>query len=287
MSTSAPTTAKGKGGKGKKPFWKMELGRSGSKGTDVNDEVIDHPAFVAVLPRVNLIPPVVLQSLAMRKVRRWLFALVALLIVAVSAIWYLQGSRIDEAEARLAAAQATGTELQAQVDAFGAIKAFYAELESQQALVNGTLASQPQAAVVIKQLAQAGQEAGDEPISFANVGVIYHGIPAADTPPNPCPNPNPFGSEITIGCLTFNATAKNRAEVSRLLEVLERDPLFFGPYVTSTAIGTGELGIGTGVTFAGTTGISLDGLSTLLTQEQIDALTTPAPAAQPEDGEAQ
>ena len=41
------------------------------------------------------------------------------------------------------------------------------------------------------------------------------------------------------------------------------------------------------MTFAGTTGISLDGLSTLLTQEQIDALTTPAPAAQPEDGEAQ
>ena len=167
-------------------------------------------------------------------------------MIAVSAIWYLQGSRIEEAETRLAAAQSTGAELQAQVDAFGAIKAFYAELESQQALVNGTLASQPQAAVVIKQLAQAGQEAGDEPISFANVGVIYHGIPAAGTTLNPCPNPNPFGSEITIGCLTFNATAKNRAEVSRLLEVLERDPLFVGPYVTSTAIGTGELGIGTG-----------------------------------------
>lgn len=287
MSTSAPATAKGRGGKGKKPFWKMELGRSRSKGTDVNDEVLEHPPFVAVLPRVNLIPSAVRQAVAMRKVRRWLIAVVVLMLLGVAAIWYLQGSRIDEAETRLAAAQATGDELQARVDAFGSIKAFYAELESQQALVNGTLASQPQAAVVIQQLTRAGEEAGGDPISFANVGVLYHGIPAAGTNLNPCPNPNPFGSEITIGCLTFNATAKNRAEVSRLLEVLERDPLFVGPYVTSTSIGSGELGGATGVTFAGTTGISLDGLATALTQEQVDAIANPAPASEPAEGEEQ
>lgn len=287
MSSSAPPTAKGKGQKAKKPFWQMELGRSGSKGADVNDEVVDHPPFAAVLPRVNLIPRSVVQAAAMRKVRRWLISVVVLLLLAVAAVWYLQGSRIDEAEARLAAAQATAAELQGQVDAFGAIKAFYAELESQQALVNGTLASQPQAAVVIEQLARAGQDVGTDPITFGNVGVAYHGIPAADTNLNPCPNPNPFGSEITIGCLTFNATAKNRAEVSRLLEVLERDALFVGPYVTSTSIGGGELGGESGVTFAGTTGISLDGLATLLTQEQIDAITNPAPVTATEDGDEQ
>ena len=287
MSSATPAGSKVKGGKGKKPFWQMELGGKRNKGTDINDEVVEHPPFVATLPRVNLLPVAVRQAVAMRKVRRWLIAAVVLLVVAVSGIWYLQGSRIDEAEERLAAAQATGAELQAQVDALGSIKAFYSELESQKAIVNGTLASQPQAAVVIERLAEAGREAGASPIGFSSVGVDYHGIPAAGTNVNPCPNPNPFGAEITIGCVTFNATAKNRAEVSRLLEVIEADPLFVGPYVTSTSIGGSELGLGSGVTFAGTAGVSLDGLTTALTQEQIDAITAPPPAPQPKEGEDQ
>jgi Tfp pilus assembly protein PilN len=285
VSSAAPSTAKGKGQgqKGKKPFWQMEVGRKGSKGADVSDEAVDHPPFSAVLPRVNLLPPAVRQAVAMRRVRHWLTAIVAVLVVVVAGVWYVQGSRIDEAEARLAAARATGAELQAQVDAFGSIKAFYSELESQKLLVNSTLASQPQAAVVVERLVRAGEEAGGSPISFSSVGVSYHGIPEAGSTLNPCPNPDPFGTEITVGCLSFSALAKNRAEVSRLLEVLEQDPLFVGPYVTSTSIGSGELEQETGVTFAGTAGISLDGLSTALTQEQIDAITNPAPEPDEEE----
>jgi Tfp pilus assembly protein PilN len=283
MSSTAPTSAKGKGQKGHKPFWQMELGRKGGTGSDINDEVVDHPPFVATLPRVNLLPPAVRQAVAMRKVRRWLIAAVVLLVVAVAGIWYVQGARIAEAEATLANARASGAELQSQVDAFGSIKAFYSELENQKALVSTTLAAQPQAAVVVERLVQAGQDAGGSPIGFSSVGVSYHGIPEAGSTLNPCPNPDPFGTEITIGCLSFNATAKNRAEVSRLLEVLEQDPLFVGPYVTSTSIGGGELGLETGVTFAGTAGISLDGLSAALTPEQVDAITNPPP--EPEDEE--
>ena len=258
----------------------MELGR---KGSDAPDDVVEHPPFVAVLPRVNLLPPAVRQAVAMRKVRRWLVAAVVVLLVGVAGVWYVQGSRIDEAESRLADAQATGAQLQSQVDAFGAIKAFYAELESQKTLVNTTLASQPQAAVVVQRLVQAGEEAGASPITFSSVGVSYHGIPTAGSTLNPCPNPDPFGTEITVGCLSFNALAKNRAEVSRLLEVLEQDPLFVGPYVTSTSIGSGELGLDTGVTFAGTAGVSVDGLSTALTPEQVDAITNPPPEPDPEE----
>jgi hypothetical protein len=272
-STSAP--AKGRSPKSKKSFWQMELGRK--KAADLGDDEVEHPPFVPVLPRVNLLPQAVRQSVAMRKVRRGLVAAVLLLVVAVGGVWYLQGSRIDEAEARLATARAEGGTLQAQLEALAPITILTAALADQKSLVEATLASQPQAALVIGQLAEDGREAaGGKGITFSSANISYQGVPAAGGPLNACPNPDPFGTEATIGCVTFNANATDRQEVSRLLEVLEADPLFVGPYVTSTSLSQGVSGASTSdVTFAGTVGVSLEGLQTLLTPEQVEALVNP------------
>jgi type IV pilus assembly protein PilN len=290
--SSAPVPAKAKdrdkkGTKAKKPFWQMELGRK--KGAALDDEEVEHPPFAPTLPRVNLLPPAIRQSVALRKVRRNLVAVVVLLVIAVAGVWYLQGARIAEAEDRLAVAEAEGDDLQAQVAALAPITVLATALENQKALVDATLASQPQSALVISQLAEAGREAADgNGITFSNVGVTYEGIPAAGGTLNPCPNPDPFGTEATIGCITFNANAGDRTQVSRLLEVLEADPLFVGPYVTTTSVTLAEEGGATGVTFAGTAGVSLDGLQTLLTPEQIEALNAPPePAATQEEGESE
>lgn len=288
--SSTPTPAKGKdrkSAKGKKSFWQMELGKKKDASLAVDE--VEHPPFVPTLPRVNLLPPAILQSVAMRKVRRNLVAVALLLVVAVGGIWYLQGSRIADAEARLAVAQSEGDDLQAQVEALAPITVLATALENQKALVDATLASQPQAALVVLRLAEAGQEASDGGgIDFSNVGVTYQGIPAAGGSLNSCPNPDPFGTEATIGCITFNANAGDRQQVSRLLEVLEADPLFVGPYVTSTSVTLAEDGGASGVTFAGTAGVSLDGLETLLTPEQIEALLTPPqPATTEEEGESE
>ena len=263
MSGSTPTPAKGtsqKAKKAKKPFWQMELGKK--KVSDLNDEEVEHPPFVPTLPRVNLLPVAVRQSVAMRKVRRGLVAAVLLLVVAVGGVWYLQGSRIDDAEARLATAQAEGDGLQAQLEALAPITVLTAALADQKSLVEATLASQPQAALVIGQLAADGREAaGGKGITFSSANISYQGIPAAGGTLNACPNPDPFGTEATIGCITFNANAADRKEVSRLLEVLEADPLFVGPYVTSTSVSPGvNGGPASDVTFAGTVGVSLEGL---------------------------
>lgn len=278
MSSTAPAPAKGK--KAKKPFWQMELGKK--KGADLTDEEVEHPPFVPTLPRVNLLPPAIRQSIAMRKLARNLIVVVLLVVVAFAGIWYLQGSRIADAEARLADAQVEGSKLQAQVEALAPITILADSLAAQKALVESTLASQPQASVVIQKLNEDGrQAAGGKGLDFSNISITYQGIPPAGGPFNPCPNPNPFGVEITMGCITFNATASDRQQVSRLLEVMDADPMFVGPYVTSTAVSLDEKGK-SAVTFSGTAGVSLDALETALTQEQIDAiLTPPQPAATP------
>ena len=162
------------------------------------------------------------------------------------------------------------------MEALAPITVLATALESQKALVDATLAGQPQSAVVIDRLEAAGRAASEAGgIGFSNVAVTYQGIPAAGGPLNSCPNPDPFGTEATIGCLTFNATATNRQEVSRLLEVLEADTLFVGPYVTSTALTAAAEGGTSGVAFSGTAGISLEGLETALTPEQIEAIVNP------------
>ncbi len=285
MSSAAPTPVKGrKGSKPKKSFWQMELGRK--KGADLADEEVEHPPFVASLPRVNLLPTAVRESLAMRKVRRVLLAVVLLLAVVAGGVWYLQGSRISDAEQRLADARAESGQLQDQMAALAPITVLATALENQKALVDATLAGQPQSAVVIDRLEASGRAASDTGgIGFSNVGVTYQGVPAAGGPLNPCPNPDPFGTEATIGCLTFNATASNRQEVSRLLEVLEADTLFVGPYVTSTALTLDDVGGTSGVTFSGTAGVSLEGLETALTPEQVEAIVNPAPAEATETAE--
>lgn len=287
MSSSTPATSKGRTAKARKPFWRMELDRK--KAAGLTDEDVEHPPFVPSLPRVNLLPPAVRRSVALRKVRRNLIVAVLLLVVAAGGVWYLQGSRIADAEARLALAQAEGDDLQDQVAALAPITVLATALENQKALVDATLASQPQAALVVARLAAAGREAASgSGISFSNVGITYQGIPEAGGTLNSCPNPDPFGTEATIGCITFNASAADRQEVSRLLEVLEVDPLFVGPYVTSTSVTLAEAGGATGVTFSGTVGISLEGLETTLTPEQVEALITPpAPESTDEDGESE
>lgn len=271
----------------KKSLWQMDLSSIGRKDdAESQEEAIERAPFVPTLPQVNLLPQKVRDSMAIARIRRWAIAALVGVVVLTGALWWLQGSTIAQAEADLASATAENARLQADLTALAPVQEMYAQITSLQDLVATTLASQPQAAVVIDRLAQAGAEAGGD-IEFTSVDVTYTGIPAAGEALNTCPNPDPFGTDITIGCLTFSANAANREEVSALLRALDADPLFVGPYVTSTTateLATGGAGNRPQdvVAFSGSTGVSLEALQTLLTPEQVEAiLTPPQPEATP------
>ncbi len=263
----------------KKSLWKMDLSSMGKKNADTDEEV-EHPPYVPVLPQVNLLPQDVRDSIVIGRIRSRLSWVGLLMIVVAGGVWYLQSNQISLSENSVAQATAENQQLRTDVDALAPVKQMYEQITRLQEVVTSTLASQPQAAVVIERLAAAGDKAGSgQGIDFASIDIVYTGIPKAGQELNTCPNPDPFGAEATIGCIVFSASARDSGQVSDLLRLLEEDPLFVGPYATSLNV-TDIEGAKGSVAFAGSAGISLEGLQTLLTPEQIDAIINP-PAPEP------
>ncbi len=266
-------------------FWTLKIGR-GSK--SASDDTVEQEVFERQLPGVNLLPARVRESIAISKSRTVLLLLIVLLAAAVYGLWWMQASAIDDAEAALARSQTLNSELVEQTAALAPAKQFYSEVTTLEQLVSTTLADQPQAREVLDRLDDAiATTGGKPPVNVLSVSVTYTGIPEAGGPLSTCPNPDPFNSEITIGCLNFSASAASRAQVSTLLRTMEADPMFTGPYVTSTTTSGGAEGEETTVTFSGSAGISATGLVTPLTEEQREAIVNPPAEEDPnatEDG---
>jgi Tfp pilus assembly protein PilN len=231
-----------------------------------------HAPFVPSLARVDLLPASVAESIALAKIRRILAIVFAVLLVAGVGLWWMQGSAIQQAEERLAVAQSENEVLQAQIARLAPINQVFEQIRTQQEIVETTLAAQPRAADVINALIEAG-DTGGTPVRMSSISVDYRGVPVPGEVPNPCPNPNPFQTQVAIGCLTFTAIARDRAQVSEFLLGLESDPFFIGPYVSTTTVS----GDGT-VSFNGTAGVSTDALATPLSQERIDEILLAAEA---------
>jgi hypothetical protein len=283
MSTTAATSHRSHAGKvAKKPFWKRDLGDLGKGG----DEEVEHPAFEPALPRVDVLPDQVRESILLRKVRRGIIALAAVLAVALGALWYLPTSDIQNAQAQLALAQVDNSQLQASEQALIPVQEMFTQITAQQELVRRTLASQPKSAAVIEHLLADGQKAGGKTaITFNEILSTYQGVPIAGGNLNPCPKPDPFVVDVTVGCLTFSATAESREQVTALLDALEADPFFVGPFISATTANVDQANGKLKVSFTGTAGIAPAALKSPLSPEQIDALIAPpAPSPSPTSG---
>ncbi len=235
------------------------------------------------LPQVNLLPAEISDAIKARKIVKAAIFVLVLVLGGLAGLWWMQGSAISQAQTTLATAQATQQDLNAKITALQPVTDLYNELTLLQDAVTTSLADQPQASLAFLRLESAAASVPGAPIEITQVSTSYQGIPEPGGTLNPCPNPDPFGAEITVGCVNFSATAADRGQVSELLRVLERDSLFVGPFITSTSVSSStESGQPTEVSFSGTVGLSSEILETPLTEEQIDAILNP-PAPETEE----
>lgn len=250
------------------PFWKREIGRKQASSVEV-----DHPEFERTLPGVNLVPAYVRESISVRKIRRgYVFGFLGIL-AAVTLIWLMQNGSILEQEARLTSAQNESVTISNQVKALAPVEQLYQQITTQEAFITDAVASEALTSGLLEQLrAVAGAD-----VDYSSISVAFTGIPKPELSANPetalneCPNADPFGKDITIGCLTFSAQATNRAEVSEFLVRAEKNAFLVGPYVTASTI-TQDADGNNRLNFSGSAGISLEGLRTSLTTEQVAAL---------------
>ena len=272
-----------------KRFWQFES-RGSSKPSAVD---VEHPPFEPRLPRVNLLPESVRESIAVRKIRRgFIMGLLGLLVVLVG-LWLMQNGTILDAEGRLAAAQRENVTILNQVKALAPVGQLYQQITDQETFIQEALASEAVASAVLTEL----QAVAGPSITYSNIAMTFTGVPDPATASDPigslnlCPDADPFGTDITIGCIAFTAQGASRADVSDFLNRVAANPTFIGTYVTSTTV-TNNVGGATQLSFTGSTGVSVEALKTALTQEQIDAIlqaAQPAPApsgaaASPEAG---
>lgn len=257
-----------------------ELFRRKAKGAGADSGPTTAREFVPTLPQVNLLPSSVRESIRIARVGRGAAWGVVAVAALTAGLWLVQANAIQQAEQQLNDLQAENVRLSNRANALAPIEQMATQLERQQELVTTALADQPQAAPVLRRLEQAAQAAGAQGIEFTTVQVTYHGIPKAGDMLNPCPNPDPFTSRVTVGCVSYSATARNREQITSFLRATEADAWFVGSYIGTSTLGT-QTDTGTStVTFSGTAGLSHEALVTPLTEEQVEALERP-PAPSP------
>jgi Tfp pilus assembly protein PilN len=250
-----------------------------------DDEEPQRLPLVAQLPQVNLLPPAIAQSIALRKIKRATILGGFVVLLVAGLIWAVQIPAINTSQAALNNAQTLNQVEQAQLAALSPIAQMFTQIKRQEELVSTTMAAQPKAALISRRLLSAAASSGAGGIQFTTLSVMYTPPTSSDKAASACPDPDPFGSHLSIGCVTFSATARSRDQVSRLLIALGKDPLFVGPYVNSSMLASAATGGSQAVSFTGTVGIAPSGLVTALSPEQKTKLmTNPVAAPGAENG---
>lgn len=258
----------------KVPFWKQDLGTLLGRRTKTG-ETSTNPSFTQPsLPLADLIPSSVREVLAARRARTVSLLLSVIVLALAVGVWAWWTAALEDKKRELASAQATNSSLQQEVNTLTPVETLVRQVEAQTGLLQGARASQPESVTIVDRLRTTAAASG--PVSLDSLSITFHPIPAPGTALNPCPDPDPFAEEISIGCVTFSASTNSRASISRFLQALEMDPLFIGPFVNTSSIAAQIDTPGSGkVTFSGSVGVSTEGLLTRLTAEEIDAIVNP------------
>jgi hypothetical protein len=230
---------------------------------------------------VNLLPPAVLQTLTIRRLRtRFLLAAVGLLAL-LAAAWLVQGARAAAVGQEVAAEQDRAAALGADMRALAPIREFSAAVTRKQQAATVVMSTEVSFSELMRELAvttPAGVKVetlsvtvtvsptrpdpapGKPPGTAAAAGGTAPGgsTPGGSTPggtgvpgASGCRGPDPFVVRRTAGCVTLAGSATTREAVGRLVVGLGASDVFVDPFVST--VNTGDDGR---VTFMGTVGLS-------------------------------
>jgi Tfp pilus assembly protein PilN len=220
----------------------------------------EQTAGVAVMPRVNLMPPEIGDAERFRRLQLAMGGAVLLAAVIVGGLYMHAKSGISAAKAQVATAQAQNTALQAKVNSLATVKATFAAVQSKQALLQQAMGQEIRWSYVLNDLSLripsnvwlTGMQADE-----TSVG------PNAATAPTTTALP---GSAVSdIGTISFSGVGFRHDDVAAWLDALAKERGFTQPtFTSSTETAIGSRGV---VTFASSAIIDASALSNRYVQK--------------------
>jgi Tfp pilus assembly protein PilN len=211
-------------------------------------ETVTHLTTGHALPRVNLLPPEVLQSRKLRKLQVGLGAGVAVVAIAMGALYYMQVQDSNDAANQLATVQAQATTLQAQ-------KAQYAD-------VPRTL-GQIEAAEDARQTAMANDVSWYRYLNDLSYvtpkNVFLVGLTMTSTGATTGAAATPTISTPGVASVTLTGTGDKHTDVAAWLDAIAKEKGWADAYFTNSKIN--EINDHKTVDFASTVTVTAKALS--------------------------
>ena len=207
------------------------------------------PSGWATVPRVNLLPPEILEARGFARTQRLLVAgVVAVILLAGAGTWWAS-TGVSAAQAKLDVAQTESSRLQAEKAKYVAVPQVNAQVDAAELARQQAMSLDVLWYSYLNQIALATTQA----ISLTSVTASI-AAPAAGSDPLA-----PTG----IGSLKIDGTASSYDDVAGWLEALDRITGIKGTELNSTtgSSGSADTTSDGGVTFAGTSTLTPDALS--------------------------
>ena len=197
-----------------------------------------------VLPRVNLLPPEIGEAARFRRIQLGLGGGLLAALGTVTLLYVLAVGSVDDATSELAAATATGSQLQAENAKYAEVTAVYAQAAAAEAMLTQAMGEE----VLYSQFLNDLSMTVPEKVWLKNVTFAQAPVPPA------------LGStEPGLGTVTFTGTGYSHEDVAVWLESLAKQQGYKDPYFSSST----EVLVGTrkAVDFSSTVTLTSDALS--------------------------
>lgn len=199
---------------------------------------------LVALPKVNLLPPEIAEAARFRKIQAGLAGGVLAAVGVVALLYVGASSSLSDANTELAAAQATGAQLQAENAKYADVTAVYAQAAAAEAMLTQAMGEEVRYSQFLNDLSLTVPEnVWVESVTFAQAAV-----------------PPALGSTVPgIGTATFSGVGFKHDDVAVWLESLAKQQGYIDPYFSSSTealIGTRKT-----VSFSSTVTLTPDALS--------------------------
>jgi Tfp pilus assembly protein PilN len=177
---------------------------------------------VVELPRVNLLPPEIFEKRQLQRAQAGLGVVVIAALVGVGLVYVSGGSAVTDAKSRLAASQATQTNLQSQLNKLSYVTAEAAQAQAAQSMLTQATASTIPFSTYLADLSLLTPKN----VWFTAVTLTSSVAAGSITDPTTAP--------ATVGSVTFSGQALAHNDVATWLDNAAKEAGFADPYFSSS-----------------------------------------------------